>query len=238
MKCAIVSERISDSQRDRLMREGFRPLPCPASDLLPEPISHHPDSLLARVGDQIFCYEGYKKKNERFFCDLQALCPEISVEGLPDALGALYPEDCRYNLLVAEKNAFYHPRGLAPTLARKLCELGYRTLHTRQGYTACTTLMLDGRHAITADAGMADVLSDSGISVLRIESGGILLPPYDYGFIGGASGVYKDTVYFYGDVTAHPSYGEMKRFAEAAGFSLCSLSKEPLHDLGGILFLE
>ena len=238
MKCAIVSERITASQRAGLEDEGFLVLPCPVCDLLPAPISHHPDSLLARIKDRILCYEGYKKENDPFFRTLHALCPKISVQGLPDAPGALYPEDCRYNLLCTQKTAFYNPAGLSVSLIQVIGACGYQSVPTKQGYTACSVLMLDDRHAITADEGMVRALSRRGVSVLRIASGDILLPPYSCGFIGGASGVYKDKVYFYGDITAHPSYSEMRRFSDAAGFSLCPLSNEPLSDLGGILFLE
>ena len=53
--------------------------------------------------------------------------------------------------------------------------------------------------------------------------------------VRGTSG---STAYFLGDITRHPSYGAMHGFADRAGFSLRSLSSEPLRDLGGIFFLE
>ena len=238
MKTAIVSEKISASCKRTLESEGFAVLPCPACTLLPAPISHHPDSLMARAGAHLFTYEGYIQKNAAFFSSLQALCPHLTVHGLAEPYGASYPEDCRYNLLTADKHAFFHPAGLAPSLIRAIGALGYREIRTRQGYAACTVLTLGDRHAITADAGLAGLLSENGVSVLKIENGEILLPPYDYGFIGGASGVYGSTAYFLGDITRHPSYGAMHGFADRAGFSLRSLSSEPLRDLGGIFFLE
>lgn len=234
MPIAIVSERISEDCKRALTKIGFSVILCPSDPSLPAPISHHPDTLMAVLDGALFCPKEYYLKNTDFFRALSypALYP------LEEGYGASYPNDCAYNLLTIGKKAFYHPAALAPSLAEAVTARGYSAVPTRQGYTACTVCALGGSHAITADAGMAKKLSARGISVLKIESGSILLPPYEYGFIGGACGVYKETVYFLGDITAHPSYAAIKAFADSIGFALCSLSDETLCDLGGILFLE
>jgi hypothetical protein len=84
----------------------------------------------------------------------------------------------------------------------------------------------------------ARALAAAGIRVLKIREGGISLPPYAHGFIGGASGCFGGTVYFYGDLHTHPDGAAMEDFIGAAGFFAKSLSKEPLIDLGGMLFIE
>ena len=84
---------------------------------------------------------------------------------------------------------------------------------------------------------MHDVLTKHGIRVTLIENGDVLLPPYEYGFIGGASGVFGDTVYFLGDVTKHRSYEKIRKACEGEGKDVVSLSDEGLIDLGRIIFL-
>lgn len=238
MPIAIVSEQTSIAQRRALESEGFAVLPCPPSRNLPAPIAHHPDMVMARLGDAIFCHEGYFSENGAFFSALSALCPHIRVVGLSDAPGAQYPLDCAYNLLKMSERVFFNPKGLSPALANIMADRGLKACHTRQGYTACAVRALGERHAITADRGMAAVLTREGISVLTIREGHIALVPYAHGFIGGASGCYKSTAYFFGRIEAHPDFDFMRRFAKEAGFSLKSLSSEPLCDLGGILFIE
>ncbi len=234
MAIAIVSEKISRACRVALKKEGFSVFSCPPDPSLPAPISHHPDTLMAFLDGTLFCPESYFSQNADFFRALAY--PRVHL--LTEGYGASYPLDCAYNLLTAGRRAFYNPAGLSRSLARIASDRGYEAVHTRQGYAACTVCTLDEGHAITADLGMAETLTAAGISVLKIESGSILLPPYAYGFIGGACGVYEKTVYFLGDITAHPSYAAIKAFASGIGFSLRSLSDEPLRDLGGILFLE
>ncbi len=238
MAVAIVSEKISEPCRATLAQEGFFVLPCPSSRYLPAPIAHHPDMQMVILGKSVFCHEGYLNENAAFFSELSALFPHIQVVGLPDAPGKNYPLDCAYNLLKMGEKAFYNPKGLSPALAHILSKNGLYARHTRQGYTACTVRALGERHAITADLGMAAVLTCEGISVLTVGEGHIALPPYAHGFIGGASGCFGRTVYFLGDISTHPDYERMECFAKEAGFSLRSLSGEPLCDLGGILFIE
>lgn len=238
MALAIVSENISALCRAALAKEGFAVHSCPTSQRLPAPIAHHPDMLMAHIGKNLFCHEEYRRGNAPFFSKLSSLLPHIQVIELPDAPGECYPMDCAYNFLRMGGKVFFNPKGFSPALTKNLSACGLRACYTRQGYTACTVRALGARHAITADKGMAAVLTREGISVLTIREGHIILPPYAHGFIGGASGCFGNTVYFFGDYTAHPDANAMQNFAKAAGFRLKSLSTEPLCDLGGILFIE
>lgn len=238
MPIAIVSEKISEAQSAALKREGFAVLPCPPLRRIGAPIAHHPDMLMAVIEGALFCCEEYFKENGVFFSVLASLCPNLQVIPLPDAPDALYPKDCAYNLLPMGKRIFFNPQGIAPSLARVLAEKGMISCHTRQGYAACTVRAMGEGHAITADRGMAKILAQEGISVLLIREGGIALPPYTHGFIGGASGCFGNAVYFSGKIEAHPDYVAIRQFANEAGFRMISLSEEPLCDIGGILFIE
>ena len=84
---------------------------------------------------------------------------------------------------------------------------------------------------------MAKVLNDNGIEVTLIREGHISLPPHEYGFIGGASGVFENKVYFFGDIKTHPDSDIIEEALRRAGLEPISLSSEPLCDLGGIVFL-
>ena len=238
MALAIVSERIREKEKNALEAEGFTVLSCPSSPLLPPPIAHHPDAIMALLGKTLYCYEGYYRENAAFFKSLIAACPHLSIQPLKDAQTNFYPGDCAYNLLCIGRHAFYNPKGLSSALS-KACEVaGFFTHSVHQGYAACTVCALGDQHAITADSGMAKALMREGFSVLQIAEGGISLPPYESGFIGGASGCYKKKVCFFGDITKHPSHKEIARFLSEAGFTPVSLSQEPLCDLGSILFIE
>ena len=67
--------------------------------------------------------------------------------------------------------------------------------------------------------------------------GHISLPPYEYGFIGGASGECREEIYFCGDVKTHPSSREILEFIDKHGKKAISLSDGELLDIGSILFV-
>ena len=115
--------------------------------------------------------------------------------------------------------------------------LEIKTVPVKQGYPACTALKISENAAITADKGMAKALRCEGISVLEIENGSISLPPYEYGFIGGAGEAHGDKVYFFGDIHTHPEGDRLVSFIEENGKTANSLSDGKLCDLGGMIFL-
>ena len=65
----------------------------------------------------------------------------------------------------------------------------------------------------------------------------VKLAGYSYGFIGGASGVVDNKVYFFGDIKKHPDCDAICDAITNEGFIPVSLSDEPLRDLGGIISL-
>ena len=73
---------------------------------------------------------------------------------------------------------------------------------------------------------------------MYIASGGISLPPYGTGFIGGASGVDGDTVYFTGDIMTHPDGARITDALSSRGAKCVSLCDGGLFDVGGIKFIE
>ena len=85
---------------------------------------------------------------------------------------------------------------------------------------------------------MARAIEARGMTVDIIEEGGILLPPYKTGFIGGTAGVYGDKVYFVGRIEEHPSYNVIKRALDEEGLTPVSLGHGPLLDVGGICFTD
>ena len=114
---------------------------------------------------------------------------------------------------------------------------GLTSVNVKQGYPACTALAF-GNSAITADRGMMAALTSREIKTTLISTADISLPPYEYGFIGGAAGVYKNEVYFLGDVHAHRDSEVIRQAITEAGYLPVSLSDEPLADLGRIIFID
>lgn len=237
MTSVLVDERISDIAERALLLRGFYPIRLPRHPSLPDAISSHPDSLIFYHGKELFAPAEYCDIAPYVFTDIRERHPDIRIHFTSDELGKIYPNDCKMNALCINNRLFANLSSLSESISDYAKEMGFELINTKQGYPACTTLSFNGS-ALTSDKGLAKTLSANGISVTLIQNGGISLPPYEYGFIGGASGVFRDKVYFLGDHKSHPSDEIIEKTLLCKGFTPISLSDEPLADLGGLIFLE
>lgn len=235
MKIILVDERITEKCERALQKEGFRVIRLPADPDLGDSVKSHPDTLIFRLSGELITTADYCDRAAYIFSDLREIC-DVKISFTSDKRGINYPQDAKMNGLVIGKALFINTKSAASAILDRACELGYTVCHTHQGYPACTTLAF-GSSAITADRGMAKVLADHDINVTLISEGHISLPPHEYGFIGGASVVSENKVYFFGNISAHPDYDSINRAITSEGYSIVALSDEPLTDFGGAIIL-
>jgi len=229
----LVDERISDACLSELECRGFKVIKLPKMQSLPSPISSHTDILSFKLKDKIFFSKEYF---DEFFDVLSPLHAENIVK-TDESQGVNYPLDAIFNGLVMRNILFCKADTFSKEILSYANILGIKTVSVKQGYPACTVLKISENAAITADKGMAKALRNENISVLEIENGGVLLPPYEYGFIGGAGALHGDAVYFFGDIEKHPDAEKILAFIKKHGKLAISLSQEVLHDLGGMIFV-
>ena len=238
MTVALLDCRIDEAARAALEDMGYRTVLMPSHPALPEAMSSHPDMLVMRMGDELIAERRYAEDNAAIFDEISSLCPNLTVRHADIALSDEYPEDCRLNALTIGTRLFAKVDSVAKDIIDTADRLGMKQVAVKQGYPACTVLALGDSHAITADRGMARALHNEGIEVLLIDDGGILLPPYEYGFIGGASGAHDGKVFFIGDLSTHSNSSEIESFCRAAGYEPVSLGSGALVDLGRIIFID
>ena len=236
MNCAVVDSRISNACRSRLIAEGFCLITLPPHSALGAPVASHTDMLIARIGENLVFNRSYANAHPEIIDKIRVAASKYNIV-LDDAvLSEVYPNDCVYNSLVTNEK-IYTAHTDNDSISHLANKMGKTLVKIKQGYPACTTLLLNGKRAVTADEGMARVLRSDGFSVTIIENGDISLPPHAYGFIGGACGVFRNTVYFCGDVGTHRSFDKISTAIKDAGMNYICLSDEKLSDLGGIIFL-
>lgn len=231
---ALVDERISDACLSSLEGHGYYVIKLPKMSDINSPIASHTDIISFKLKEKLFFSEKYFN---RFFDILSPLNPQ-NITLTKDSQGVNYPLDAIFNGLLMGELLFCKSDTFSKEILAIASENGVKAVHVKQGYPACVTLKISENAAITADKGMEKALKSKGISVLTIENGAVSLPPYEYGFIGGAGAAFEDKVYFLGDIKKHPDGERIISFTEENGRSAVSLSNEPLVDLGGILFIE
>ena len=236
MKIVIASNKISPKCERALTLRGFKVIALPPDLSLGEAVSSHPDTILFRADNEIITTADYCDCASYIFSDLREYCREVKISFSSETRGKKYPRDCIMNALVVGKRIFAKSDTLSEAVREFAERRGYEIIHVNQGYPACTVLSF-GDSAITADCGMSRALSGAGIKVTEISQGHIALSGCEYGFIGGASGVFGREVYFLGDIMSHPDGEAICRAVTNAGFTPISLSDEPLCDLGGLIFI-
>ena len=66
-----------------------------------------------------------------------------------------------------------------------------------------------------------------------------MLEGYPYGFIGGSCALFSpDTLAFFGDISKHPDYSNIRSFTKNHGVDIISLSNQELYDAGGIIAIK
>jgi hypothetical protein len=209
---------------------GYKTALLPAHPTLPPAISRHPDSLLFLHNGTVIIDKEYFLKNRELF---ERTVGKYEIILSDDTLGASYPEDTRLNALVIGDMLFCRTKSISRAILKYADDSGLSVIDTKQGYPACSTLKLSDGAVITADAGLASLYERHGVRVYEISPGGISLPPYEYGFIGGAAVTLDGIVAFFGDARLHPSYKIIEKALRDLSLVPVFLSASPLTDLGG-----
>ena len=211
------------------LKDKFKTVQMPGSDVLPFPVSCHPDMLIFTAGDIIVTGKEYYIKNKALLDSF-----DMTVVTADETQGEKYPSDVIFNAFALGNILFANQK----YVSGKIKELFPERVNVRQGYAACSTCRVDEKHIITADTGIAAAVQKLGAQALLISEGHIEIEKYSHGFIGGASFSDNENVYFFGNIKSHPDHKKINDFITSAGKSCVSLSDEPLHDYGGAIIIE
>lgn len=233
---AVVGCGADKKIKDALSDLGFEVHEIKNHTSLPLPVRSHPDMQIFALEGQIFCDKTTYSDNKELFGKLSSIGYSTVICDV--TLGDTYPNDVAFNIAVIGKSILGRLKSCAAEILESADRSGYQKISVKQGYAKCSTLILDSNSAITADKTIAKALESMGTNVLKISNSpsAVSLKGYDYGFIGGASGVFKNTVYFTGSLDGHPCGREIRDFCISHGKEIVELSLSLLEDIGGILF--
>lgn len=234
---AIVDCRLPKEAEVCLQALGHRVLRLPPHPQLDSPVASHPDMLLFLAPESIFCTKDYMEiaTHELLFLSKEIEKPIVTVAG---DTRAPYPYDILLNAAPVGKHLLCYPA----YTAKELTNLEqYRILPVRQGYTKCSTVPVGNDALITEDSSIARTSQNAGMDVLQIPSKNVLLNGYDTGFLGGATSFapYKNLkeILFCGDLNTHSAASQIRDFCQRHGYTVRSLGKFPLTDVGTIFLV-
>ena len=233
---AALDKRASADIISALREKGFEPVLMPPAPQLSTGVSSHTDMLLFIGFGRLFCHASYYKANAEL---ILRICRRAGLElTLSDERWAKkYPSDVLFNACLSGDKLICNKKTVSRLILQAATELGYSIVDVPQGYTKCSVCTVSENAIITADKAIAVACRAQEIDVLEICEGHVSLPPYNFGFIGGASGSYGDNVYFCGSLDAHPCAREIRNFCEKHGKNTICLSDKELFDVGSLLFI-
>ena len=223
---AYLSQNADKRIFDAFRREGFDAVPLAPFSALSHPVDTHADMLLCDVGDTVFVHEDYQLELKGF----------KNIVKINEEISSKYPNDVLLNVAIVGKNAFANVKFASKSVLEHLKSNGFAIHHVSQGYAHCSTCIVSDCAIITADVGIFETARKTGLDALLISSRGISLPPYEYGFIGGACGSHEGKIYFCGSLKYHPDGDKIRDFCVKHGKAVIELCDAPLMDVGGILF--
>lgn len=234
MKLAIVDFRISNSEIKSLQTLGCKILKCPPSGKLYDAVCGHPDMLIHIISKSILMTHPNMDKT---FINLLQNDFNFDIISSKNELKEKYPYDITLNA-VNLKDYFIHNIKYTDEFLLK-----YTTdktlINVKQGYTKCSTAIINDNAIITSDNSIAKALKETTIDVLLLPPGDIELPGLNYGFIGGSCGLLDENhLVFYGNLENYKYGNEVLTFLDKYNITPIYLSNGKLIDRGSIFFLD
>lgn len=211
---------------------GIKPVKASKSPNLPNSVSSHADMLFCDLGggecitENVDGYLLWHLKRHGF-----------KIHSVSEKLRPKYPYDVALNNIVTE-NFIIASEYADSRILNTAAERNIPLIKVKQGYVKCSVCLVNSNALITSDENIALECKKNDIDVLKIRPGYIELPGYDYGFIGGCSGLLSpDTLGVTGDIRTHPDWRDIDSFCENYGVNILILTENgaPLLDIGSIL---
>lgn len=232
VKLMLIDGRASEDILDKLSSFGIDFILTQKNPNVSESVSYHPDIQVYPLGNGSFisCPESLNYLSEKLS---QYRCEIIPGE---TSLKSNYPVDAAYNVARIGKLCLHNFKYTEPLILKEIENKSFQKVNIKQGYSKCSTAILNDSAIITSDNGIHKAALKNGIDSLLISPGHINLPGESYGFIGGCSGLIAPDIFAVtGCLDKHPDYKAIVKFIGKQQLELVFLSsKEPI-DLGSLI---
>ncbi|URZ16944.1 DUF6873 family GME fold protein [Clostridium felsineum] len=230
MKAVIVDNRISELEKYNLKKLDLNIILTPICKDISSPISGHPDEVICKVSDKLMII--YKSSTSEFIASIKNL--GINIIKSSNTLGNEYPNDVALNGVVLKDFFIHNIKYTDPSLYNNI--LDKTIINVKQGYTKCSTAVINDYALMTSDIGIANSASKFNLDVLLLPPGDIVLPGFEYGFIGGSCGlINKNTLAFYGNLEKYKFKNKVLNFLNKHNIKPIYLSDSKLIDRGSII---
>lgn len=239
-KYVVVDFRMRKVEKEYLKSLGYEIIENGFNLNTYDEVSSHVDIYYLKVGSMVF--SAPEKKGLTPFNTVSCTTP----------IGSKYPEDIPYNVCIVGKNAVHNFKYTDSIVKFYLQRHEYNMINVEQGYSNCSTCVLNDDTCITSDISIAKALMDAGVDTLYVCEPDIKLKRRTntifkdesrmsfensdmQGFIGGAMARIGDTVVIFGDIANLVNGNKIRKFVEKKGLKLHYFEGLDVVDYGGVL---
>lgn len=227
---ASVSRR--DELLDNKLKElGITPVYTIASHNVDSRISEHSDLFLFKLNKDTLLIDKSQTNNLVNFLTIG-----YNSVYLKEEVKSPYPSDCLMNALILKNFLFYNKRTTAAQITDFCSNNGMQLIEVNQGYIKCSVCPIADNALITDDISVCKAADKHGIDVLYVNKGSVHLKGYEYGFIGGCTGlINKNKLLFNGDINLHEDCNKIIDFLQIYNVTPEIIKNKPLTDIGSII---
>ncbi len=193
------------------------------------PVNKHADILENYVGKSTFLVD----KNQVELCNF--VKDKYGKLVIIDNIQSPYPKDCLLNFVDIGDYIICNKSILTKEIINLLPNK--QIIDVKQGYSKCSVCICKHNTVITDDISIFNALSQYvNVNLLLVDKGSVHINKYNYGFIGGCSGLIdKDTLLFNGDLSTHSDFDKIVKFLYDNNVKYIDIKGKPLTDIGSII---
>ena len=224
-----VSDSADESLFQKLNELGIEAIKTQRSNNVKD-INYHSDLFLLNVyQDKLFIDES---QNDSFVKYLTIGYKLKKISGIRSP----YPFDCGLNCVVMGDKIICNKDTVSSAVLESAHSIGYKLIDVNQGYTKCSVCIVDDNALITDDESIYIACQNNMIDSILISKGSVRLKGFDYGFIGGCTGLIdKNKMLFNGDLNYHTDCNRIIDFLGKYSVKPVIIENRPLEDIGSII---
>lgn len=221
----------NEALTDKLNHLGIEPILTIKSSNLDDKINYHTDMLLLNFTKGQIVTDKSQKENFVKFLTIGYRCRELNSQ-----IKSPYPQDSLLNAVILGDKLICNTKIIEKSILEYAQTNNKKIISVNQGYTKCSACIISDNALITDDESIYSACEASGIDTLFISKGSVKLNGFDYGFIGGCTGMIdRNKVLFNGDINYHSDCNKIIDFLKKYSVEPVCIENQPLFDIGGII---
>lgn len=225
----LISHYALEAQK-ALKKLKITPILTDNCELFDNPVQSHPDMLFIHLKNN-------KCIVQRSSTDLVKKMSKLGFEVFltKNNYTSSYPNDIGLNSTFIGNYLIGRVESIDKVLLDFALQNNIKLINVNQGYSKCSICVVDENSIITEDESIYKTLK-SKLDILKIESGSVLLNGYNYGFLGGCTGlINKNLLAINGEIKTHKNYNQISAFLKERKVEIISLKPGALEDIGSII---